>query len=191
MAGATTGSTGEAQPSAASTGWQAAKSAFGMAGSGKPRDSVVRAIIHTSGHVSDGAIGAIIRADGGIHGGMDGGGHIGCTLGRCDDGAGFLAHTACPLCYWGPGLEELRSQEGSALRHLGLWFGSATTLTAREDPRSGGPTVGTRGRRSSPSTMTWRRGGWGSIHMEVGITVRALTTMLSSLQDAIAPVCQV
>ena len=29
---------------------------------------------------------------------------------------------------------------------------------------------------------------WGSIHVEVGTMVRALTTVLSSLQDVIAPV---
>ena len=33
--------------------------------------------------------------------------------------------------------------------------------------------------------------GWWSIHTEVGTTVRALTTVLSSLRDIIAPVGQV
>ena len=32
---------------------------------------------------------------------------------------------------------------------------------------------------------------WGSIHMEVGDAVHALTTMLSSMHDIVAPVCQV
>ena len=32
---------------------------------------------------------------------------------------------------------------------------------------------------------------WGSVHMEVGDAVRALTTMLSSMHDIVAPIGQV
>ena len=38
---------------------------------------------------------------------------------------------------------------------------------------------------------TMEKREWGSVHAEVGVTVRALTTVLSSLQDIITPVGQV
>ena len=72
----------------------------------------------------------------------------------------------------GAALEELPPQERSASLEVGVAMSRSLVRVAALDEAA-------------------EKREWGSVHMEVGDAVRALTTMLSSMRDIVALVGQV
>ena len=66
-----------------------------------------------------------------------------------------------------------------------------------DDPHTwGGPRIRWADHRDPGATLftlndVTEKREWGSLHEEVGVMIRALTTVLSSLQDVVAPVGQI
>ena len=87
-------------------------------------------------------------------------------------GKASVSTSPTPSIARGAALEELPPQEGSAPLEVDAWTSRSLVRVAALDEAT-------------------EEREWGSVHMEVGDMVHALTTMLSSMLDIVAPVGQV